>query len=69
MGDSTLDFLAWGVIAFFYIFGAIPCVGGFLDEFGGYLKHLKIGLVIHCVLAAFAGIMWALLWALFRVST
>ncbi|MDB4261562.1 hypothetical protein N9878_01710 [bacterium] len=63
-----MEYLAWGILAVFYIFGVTPMVGGLFGDNDGYKSDFIVGGFIHISLLALGGCMFALLWALHYVT-
>ena len=62
------DYLAWSILAVFYLIGVIPVVGSWVTGFGSiYKDDWKVGAIMHLVLGGFAVVVLGVLWAFIRV--
>lgn len=65
----VLDLLAYSVLAAIYFFGGVPILGSMFsnDRWSTYRDDMKIGVVIHVVLAVLVAFIALAEWATDRV--
>lgn len=64
-----IEYLAWTILAVFYLLTVVPLVGTTCSFSNGYyLADFRAGLVVHFGLAAFLFVIIAVVWAVIEVS-
>lgn len=64
-----MDWLAYLILTIFYLATGVPIIGSVLTQTSGslYSEDWKVGAIIHALLASFAVVLGAIVWAVNKV--